>query len=320
MEGAALGRVFARLFSEEELPTAVSLLVVRHGVLVAEGYARDPEDVDRARPLQSATKSVTSLLVGIARDRGLFADVDAPLADFLPDRFDADARKRAITLRHLLTMRSGLDYGNDVFSLEMEHAVEGDPLAFLLGRPLAWEPGTRFNYQDTDPHLVAGAVAARAGVSLEAFAREHLFAPLGIAPERWLADRAGNTYGPFGVFLTPRQLARLGQLVLQRGVWEGRRVVSEAWLAESTGVQVALAGSGAPTDTSADYGYYWWVDAARGVFYASGHGGQFLLVSPADALVVVMTAEPDTKHLRASVTPAQFLSLVDGIRAAVRGP
>lgn len=319
LDPARLRRAYERLFSEDALVPAVSLLVVRHGVLVAEGYCRDPADIDRLQPLMSATKSVTSLLFGMARDRGL-VELDAPLAAYLPDAMPQDARARDITPRHLLTMRSGLDYPNDRFSLEMEHQVTGGGARFLLSQPFAHAPGEAFVYQDTDPQLLAAALQARLGTSLEAFAREALFAPLGITRARWLADDDGVTYGPFGLALTPRDLARLGQLVLQGGAWQGRQLVSRAWLEEATRVQVPLAGVDAPTDVPLDYGFYWWVDPPRGGAFAWGHGGQVVWVEPARDLVVVLTAEPDTRMGVASLEASEFLPLVDLVRDSVTGP
>ena len=309
-----LREAYRHFFSENEYITARSLLVVRNGYLVAEGYCRDREDILHKGALQSATKSVTSLLVGIAMDRGLLDSVDRTIYSVIPEEFGNDPAKKAITLRHLLTMRSGLSFSNDHFTLEMAYDVRGDGIAHILSKPLINEPGTFFNYQDCDPQLVSAALQRLVGTSLEEFARTNLFAKIGIGDYVWLAHRDGTTYGPYGLYLRPRDLARIGKLVAQKGSWEGEQVVSEAWVALSTAKQGDLD----PADQSLgfDYGFYWWRSPADGAFTAFGHGGQYILVVPDKNLVIVLTAEPDTNGDTSEIGLPQFLVLARIIIAA----
>lgn len=311
-----LWEAFRPFFSEDELVPAISLLVIRDGVLVAEGYARDLGDVDRKNAIMSATKSVTSLVAGIAIDRGLL-DPERPLRELLPAQVEGlDERKARITLPDLLTMRSGLDFSNDEFSMVMAHEVKGDGLRYILERPLGAEPGTRFAYQDCDPHLVSGVIQAATGRTLADFADENLLGPLGIRDRRWLAHADGVTYGPYGLYLKPRDFAKLGLLALQGGRWGDRQLVSPSWMLASTTSRVF------PSDpvslTGLGYGFYWWVRPEARAFFAWGHGGQYLYVVPEDDLLIVLTAEPDTNIDGGDIWPEAFFGLADRVVDSIR--
>jgi CubicO group peptidase (beta-lactamase class C family) len=280
LDAAGLERVFRDFFREDIHPTARGLLVVRRGKLVAEGYPRDPADRERLHNVQSATKSVTSLAAGIALDEGLLPSVDVPLYDLMPQHFDDDPRKRTLTLRDALSMRTGLAFDNDKDTGAFMHS-DGSSLANVLHRPLIFDPGTDYWYTDGNAQLVSGAVHAAAGTSLETFAADRLFAPLGIRRWRWEHHADGVSFGANGLWLRPRDMARLGQLMLQGGVWQGRRLVSSAWLEESLRIQA-----------NGDYGLYWWVYHGGRIFAAKGAGGQQIVVVPELELVVVLTADP----------------------------
>ncbi len=280
-------------FSDTEYHNAVSLLVIRHGKLVLEAYARGPGDREVKRNIQSATKSVTSLVFGIARDQGLFPDLDQPLVELIPEAFDEDARKREMTFRDLLTMRSGLFFDNDVFSLEILVDRPKDPIRHILGKPLYAPPGDSFYYRDADPHLLSGVMTRASGQTLEALAREYLFGPLGITDYYWEADCRGNSLGSVSLFLRPRDLARIGEMMLRGGRFgrcgEARcQVVSSDWVTESTTPQTPSH------DPRYLYGFYWWIIPELAAFTAYGHGGQFITVVPGKDLVIVMTSLPGT--------------------------
>ncbi|AKU91642.1 serine hydrolase domain-containing protein [Vulgatibacter incomptus] len=306
-----LRAAYRRFFSEDEYVPARSLLVVRNGVLVAEGYCRDRGDIGVKSALMSATKSVTSLAVGIAVEQGLVS-VERPISDAIGLGHGAVAG--SIRLRDLLTMRSGLEYSNDRFSLDMANDVRGDSLRYILSRPRIHEPGSRFDYKDADPHLVSGVLAAATGASLDAFTDEHLLRPLGITDWLWLRQRDGVTYGAYGLYLTPRDFARLGQLAVQGGAWEGRQLVSREWLVEST--RPWVEDTELPGLPGLPYGYYWWSSTGRAGFFAWGHGGQYLYVLPEKQLVIALTAEPDTSPDGGAIMPPAFLELVDLIAGA----
>ncbi len=279
-----------------------AVVVARHGRVVldatlgpfAEGALGAPYAMGRLHELQSVTKSVTSMVLGIAlRDQPAGGvTVDTPALDVLDPRHvppSRDDRMRAMTLRDLLTMRSGLawaesgrDYvrgtGNDVLAM-----IETDDWTrFVLDRPMATEPGTRFNYDTGAAHLVSAAISALDGRAAEDLAAEALFAPLGITDWHWKRAPEGVSVGGFGLLLRPRDLAKLAFLALHRGRWEGRQVVPAEWLEASTTDLV-----GRPPH---QYGLLWWLDRADGYAHMAGLYGQLAAIDPARDLVVVINA------------------------------
>lgn len=303
MDGPALERVFQDLFREDRYPTVRALLVVRHGKLVAEGYARDPLDRSQIHNVQSVAKSVTSLLAGIALDEGALPSVDEPLYELMPQHFDGEARKRSMTLRHALTQQTGLDFDNQADTGPFMYS-KGSSLANVLHRPLVFDPGTGFYYSDGNPQLVSGAIQIGTGKSMEAFAAGRLFGPLGIEHWRWEHHADGVTFGANGLWLRPRDMAKIGQLALDLGTWRGRRIVSEEWIRKSTSIHA-----------NGDYGFYWWVYQDGALIAARGAGGQAIVVAPELDLVVVETSDPGAHSWE--LTP-EFPDLLNGVLRAVR--
>jgi len=283
---AVLAEALDLFYADTAFHNALSLVVARHGTLVVEAFARGPSDRERKRNIQSATKSVTSVLFGMLRDRGYFADLDQPLHELLTGDFPPDARKRSITLRHLLTMTSGIAFDNDHFAVELLVDRPADPVAHILAKPMYATPGDSFYYRDADPHLLSAVVTRVTDETLEEIARRELFEPLGITDVHWEADAAGNTMGAIGLFLRPRDRAKLGELMLRRGSWQGRRIVSETWIEVSTSPQVM------GHDPEAPYGFYWWIVPELDAFTAIGHGGNYIFVAPGKDMVVVLESLP----------------------------
>jgi len=274
--------------------TIDSVIVIRHGNVVLEAYPNPSYSAASRHHLFSVTKSITSLLVGIALDLGLIGSVTDPILSYFPDAIPLGEvqSKSAITIEHLLTMSAGLEWDedtlpttdlrNDFTRLEMS----ADPIGFVLGKPVVAEPGTLFWYNTGLSEVLSALVAKVSGQTTLAFADEHLFGPLGIETVRWNRDRAGVYKGGTQLFLTPRDLAKIGVLCLNAGVWDGEEVVSSEWLAQSTQTRIRgrpdyFAGRG--------YAYHWWTLDEYGVYYASGSQGQYLYVFPKMDLVVVFT-------------------------------
>lgn len=274
--------VYEKVFSEDIYPTIHSLLIVRNGKLVAEAYCRDQKERDRFHNLQSATKSVTSILIGIAIDSGFISSVNIPIYDFIPEYFDNDIRKREITLHHALTMQTGLDFDNDVNTEELYNDAENS-LEYVLSRNLIFLPGTDSHYNDGDPQLISGVIQKVTDMSEEEFAIENLFNPLGIDYYHWEKHRDNTTYGAFGLWLRPRDMAKIGKLMAQNGMWDGEQIISSEWIEESTKLHISWA----------HYGYYWYnIKQDTGAIYAVGHGGQYIYIVPLENLVIVTTADP----------------------------
>ncbi|WP_420454137.1 serine hydrolase domain-containing protein [Rubrivirga sp.] len=239
---------------------------------------------DVPHDVASVTKSITSTLVGIAVDEGLIESVDVPVLSFFPD-VDLDSpseRLDRLTLRHLLTMTSGFcsDFAGGEAQLDAMRQSD-DAVRFMLNQPLLHEPGEHFAYCSGASQLLSAVVTEATGVNAEAYAESRLFGPLGIEEVIWPTDPQGNNTGWGDLFIRPTDLAKIGQLFLQRGEWEGERLVSEAWVDEATMQQVA--------DGEEGYGFRWWVpNSLPGLYEGRGRGGQRLVVWPQQELVVVM--------------------------------
>jgi len=304
-----LEAIHADLVSEDRYYNAKSLLVVKDAKLVFETYCRDPRDRDRYGHVQSVAKSVTSLVFGVLQSRGVIDSLEQTLYSILPDAFPADADKRRITLRHLLTMQSGIAFYNDAFSMEIYAGKPADPARYILLKPLFARPGAEFYYRDCDPHLLSCAVRALTGKTLARWAAESLFSPLGIRDYYWEPDHTGTTMAAHGLHLRPRDMAKIGQLVLDHGQWNARQLVDAGWVDESTRRQVPDAYR-AGSDTY-DYGYYWWIIPRWQAYTAWGAGGNFILVVPAQRLVVVMTSMPDADDDSVGTRLETFLELLE---------
>ena len=258
---------------EQNSFTIHSLLIIRHGYIVTDAYYY-PFAQSYLHGLASATKSLTSSLIGIAIDKGYIESVEQPILNFFPERTVAnlDANKEAMTLEDLLTMRSGFECNNaDVTSRILKSS---DWVHFALDLPMAAEPGTRYVYCNTNVHLLSAIIQKTTGMSALAFAQEHLFEPLGVSDAIWLSDPQGNNIGSAFLRLTPHDMAKYGHLFLNKGLWDSQQLVSADWVAAAT--------------SGGSYGYLWWLRPS-GAYLACGSGGQAIWVLPDQDMVVVIT-------------------------------
>ncbi|MGD9507279.1 MAG: serine hydrolase domain-containing protein [Geminicoccaceae bacterium] len=280
-----------------------AVVVVRDGLLVFEVYrsgadqrwghdlgivAHGPEV---RHDVRSVSKSVTSLLVGIALDRKLIGSVDDPALAYFPELANLRTPdKERILLRHLLAMSSGIAWDEerpytDPKNSEIQMIRAPDPYRFVLEQPIATAPDKVWKYSGGSTQLLAGIVQRASGQRFADFAREALFEPLGITDYEWVAMPNGETAAASGLRLRPRDMAKIGQLMLNGGEWDGKRIVSAEWLQQSILPR-----------RSSSYGYQWWtglsvigeqvVERAE----AKGLGGQRIFVVPSLRLVVVTTA------------------------------
>ena len=261
-----------------------SLLIIRNGYIVTDAYF-EPFTQGSVHDTASVTKSFTATLVGIAIDEGYIENVQQPVLDFFPDRTVAnvDANKEAMTVEDLLTMRSGFECINQPTEVTLFQMMESpDWIQFTLDLPMAEEPGTHFVYCSSNVHLLSTIIRETTGMSALAFAQEHLFEPLGISDVGWPSDAEGNNHGWGDLRMNPHDMAKLGYLYLNEGWWDGRQVLSPAWVTAATSV---------PEDASfVDYGYLWWLlPEYPDVYYADGRGGQRIFVLPDQDMVVVTT-------------------------------
>ena len=289
-----------------------TVLVIRNGWIVFERNASSFDDGSR-HFLFSTTKSILSILIGIAIDHGFIESVDEPVMSFFPDHVSQtqDPLKSSITLKHLLTMSSGLDCPEDGNETFLRMSGSWNSLEFALELPMAGAPGEVFQYCNANSHILSCVLTETTGLSALAFAQAHLFGPLGIEDVRWGSDPQGNSLGCTGLWMTPRDLAKLGLLLLEDGRWEGEQIVSADWIEAS--VQ--------PHTTSHDhgyrggYGYQWWIGAeSDGWFFTSGYQGQHLFVLPNQDLVVVFMGSYDyaNNEIYERLVRHQLLPALDG--------
>jgi CubicO group peptidase (beta-lactamase class C family) len=272
--------------------TVHSLLVERHGVVVAEdyfaGYTRDSLNL-----IWSVTKSFTSTLVGIAIDQGFIEGVDQPIGDFLGGVVeDLAEEKRQITLRHLLTMSCGIPWIEGGLNSEYpQWMASPNQVRYFLDKDVEHEPGTYFDYSDGGAHLTGVVLQEAVGRSSLDFAGDHLFGPLGFAPARWDTDKQGYNLGGVGLWLRAADMLKLGRLFLDGGVWDGSMILSRTWIDDATAPHISWDRQ--DPDPSRAYGYFWWVADCRGVacYRASGYGGQLIVNVPSLDLVVVTTSQ-----------------------------
>ena len=266
---------------------ANSVIVVNQGTIVREKYYND-FNYNTEFNTYSVTKSFTSALVGIAIDQGLIGSVDDSIVSYFPNTtFDnASPKKQNVTVKHILTMTSGFDYGVDP---TLAPPVEGSVALYVLNSPVNREPGKSWVYDSHAPSILNRIIEIQSNMSLIDFANETLFHPLGIQNPRWGMDDSGLAYGGFGLYLPSREMAKFGHLFLQEGVWEGEQLISKDWIHESTSAHM-------PDDVdfvysvqpSSDYGYLWWI--YDGFYIASGLHGQRIIVNPEKDYVLVFTS------------------------------
>lgn len=285
-----LEEAFAKVYYQDAHPGARALLVIKNGKLVAEAYPGNDNHATQLNNVQSITKSFVSVLTGIAVDRGDLGSIDTPLFQIYPSYFDNNQNKRSITIEHALTMNTGLDFDDSKFLDFYNH--EGNSAEYALSQPLWTPPGTEFHYSDADPQLIVSAIEQSIDQTLDSYINQHLLAPLGITNYQWETTKDGTHFGAFGLFLTPRDLARFGQLLLNDGMWNGQQIVSSAWLQQATRIHPELVGGGGQY-----FGYYFWLNPANSSYAARGNGGQFVYIVPDKELVIVYTASPSSSDV-----------------------
>ena len=272
---------------EKQYRTVRSLVVTRGACVVFEYYRRDIGAGTRS-PVYSVTKSALSILIGVAVDRG-YLRLDQKLSELLPEALEAsvDPQVREIRLRDLMTMTAGFDAVGDYAPKISVPASQ--TWRWLLDRPMKYPPGTHFSYDTSDQNLASIVLTRAIKEDAQRCAQRVLFEPLHIENYHWLADADGYLIGATSLFLTGRDMAKIGLLSLRHGRGGDSQIVSEAFVAEST----AKHNEGGPPSEAA-YGYFWWVGKTNGgldAFFAAGHNSQLIYVVPKLDLVAAVAAE-----------------------------
>lgn len=258
-----------------------SLMVLRHGFVVAEGWWA-PYSRDGRHLLYSVSKSFTATALGLAVAEGLVG-LDDLIIDHFPELPTSPAAQ-GMRIRHLAAMASG--HGYDTWTAARE-ADPDEPVRGFLRLPPDRQPGSVFAYNQSATYTIAAIVQRAVGLTLVDYLRPRLFDPLGIGDVAWTEHPAGRNLGFSGMFATTDAVARLGQLYLQRGEWNGRRLLSEEWVAAATTLQVSNGGGENP-DWSQGYGYQFWI--SRHGYRGDGAFGQFCVVLPEEDAVIATTA------------------------------
>ncbi|MGH6643587.1 MAG: serine hydrolase domain-containing protein, partial [Bradyrhizobium sp.] len=310
LDGMRLCAIAARLKETEANVHAV--VIVRHGKLVFEQYFAGYDepwgqdggqhnfDATTRHDMRSASKSVISLLVGVAIDRKLIASADEPVVKFYPEYAAVKTPGwDQITLRHLLTMSSGMQWDenrawNDPKNDEPHLGTDPDPVRYILSKPIAHLPDVVWTYNGGATDLLGNILERISGKPLEAFAREVLFGPIGITDFEWKNyPKNGKLAAAVGLRIRPRDAAKLGQVVLNRGNWDGKPIVSPDWIEQSVRPRFQAIGYFSGLFF---YGQQWWLGRSIALekevkwIAAMGSGGQRLFIVPDRDLVVMTTS------------------------------
>jgi CubicO group peptidase (beta-lactamase class C family) len=280
-----------------------SLLIYHKGELISEEYFKGRR-ADRPFNIKSASKSIIGLLTGIAIQEGFILSINEPISTYFPEYFEKnpDPQKEQITVRNLLSMQAGLrstssgNYGAWVLSNNwVEYALEQDFVSEIDGR-MVYSTGTS--------HLLSVIITKASGMSTKDFAEEYLFGPLDIRVGGWDRDPQGYYMGGNNMALTPRDLLKIGQMLLNDGIYNGQRIINKEWIKDSFGTYTHS------NYNPYGYGYQWWntPTADYTTFFAWGHGGQYLMMIPElDAIVVITSSVTEASRRRTYKRPVFVL-------------
>jgi len=279
-----------------------SVTIVRNGSLVLDSYLY-PFKNGKKHKMFSATKSITSALIGIAIDKGYIKNVNQTITQLFPSRkiSNLGELKRSLTLKDLLTMSSGFDC-NDGSANQWAGTVAmrktNDWTQYTLNLPMVQKPGESFHYCNGVSHLLSAIIHESTGIQTLAFAKKHLFDPLGIKDVEWETSPEGIVSGSGGLWLQPRDMAKIGLLFFNKGKWEDQQIVSADWIEESTRSHIDGRWN------NEHYGYQWWINQA-GYYSAVGMFGQTIYVAPEKNLVAVFTSNIEDQNMYISGTLLQ---------------
>jgi len=252
------------------------------------GYTSMDSDGE-LRNVRSITKSIMSLLIGIAIDKHFISSIEDKISTYLPD-YLLVSPKADISIENLLSMRSGLGQIEKNISTSLKFIKSKDWLKHIFDLPMQFKPDEKFEYNTANAHVLSAVITRSTGMSSSKFAEEYLFAPLGIKEYVWETDPKGNVFGGGNLFLKPNDMARIGYLLLNNGFWDGKEVISSDWIKRSFDRITNW-------DYGFFYGYLWYIkdfehQMQKIVTYsAAGAGGQQIWIIPEYNMVIVVTSE-----------------------------
>lgn len=275
--------------ADKEIDQMHSFMLVRHGRVVAEGWW-GPYDAATPHILYSLSKSFTSTAVGLAVAEGRFS-LDDEVLKFFPEDAPAEpsANLRAMRVRDLLRMATGHQTEPQLRSVDPGSKTPDDPWTKkFLAHPVAFKPGTHFLYNSPATYMLSAIVQKVTGMTVLDYLRPRLFEPLGIENPTWITSPQGITAGAYGLMVRTEDIARFGQLYLQKGVWKGRQLVPAAWVEEATALQTSN-GSSPRSDWDQGYGYQFWRSRYKS-YRGDGAFGQYCIVVPELDAVIAITS------------------------------
>ena len=292
-EAQGVSSAYVRAFVEvadRQVDTLHSFMLVRHGHVVAECWWK-PEAPEKPHVMHSLSKSFTSTAVGLAVADGKLS-IDDPVLKFFPEDAPAapSANLKALRVRDLLTMNTGHE-NEPKFTNEMPWVKT------FLAHPVPFKPGTHFRYNSQGTHMLSAIVRQVTGETVLDYLKPRLFEPLGIENPEWGSSPQGNTLGGWGLKIRTEDIAKFGQLYLQKGRWNGKQVVPSSWIDLATSKQVSN-GSDPTKDWDQGYGFQFW-RCRHGAYRGDGAFGQFCVVLPEQDAVVAITA--DTRDMQAEL-------------------
>ncbi|MFW9909181.1 MAG: serine hydrolase domain-containing protein [Candidatus Thorarchaeota archaeon] len=306
-------------FIEDEDAPLRGLVVTRNGYIVKEAYWAY-NTANSTHHIFSCTKSFTSTLIGIALKEGFIDNVSQKVLDFFPEMTiqNMDSRKGNMTLEHVLTMTTGLDWNewnvsyDDPTNMYHQMFESPNPIQFFLDLRSVYDPGTHWAYSTGASHLLSAIIQKTTGMSTRNFAEQHLFGPLNITIGGWNLDPQSIYNGGTLLYVSPRTMAKLGLLYLNNGTWDGDEILNEDYVTHATT-------SHASVRPGADYGYQWWIDTTNDIFSARGSEGQYIFVDPEYNLVVAITARADEPGEDVSGEILEYIlqSIVEGVGSSL---
>lgn len=290
-QGISADAIVQFVHAVDKIDTLHSFMIVRHGRVIADAWWK-PEGPNKPHVLWSLSKSFNATAVGLAIAEGKL-HLNDHILKFFPDDAPADppANLKAVTVRDLLTMSCG--------QATEPHPVNGQPtVKQFLAHPFVYKPGTHFLYNTMGAYTLSAIVTKVTGQTSLQFLEPRLFEPLGIPSPRWDASAEGYSFGGYGLYLCTEDIAKFGQLYLQKGKWNGRQIIPRKWVNEATHKQIRNDGEGHSKigiDWCQGYGFQFW-RCTHNAFRGDGAHGQLCVVIPDKDAVVAITA--DTNHFQ----------------------
>ena len=298
-----------------------SILIVRNGYLTYEKYPSGLYDENSSHNIYSCTKSIISALIGIAIGEGYINSINDHMINYFSNRTinNFDSQKQAITLKHLLTMTSGLkwDDSRDYYNM----TFHSDWVQYVLDRPMVSPPGNAWNYNSGGSHLLSALLQNITPNGTLAYAKSHLFDPLNITNYTWSTDHDGIPIGGTGLQLTPRDMAKFGFLYLNNGYWNGSQLVPSSWVDAS---QKSYYNLQFEENQGLGYGYQWWIYKWAHAYAAIGAYKQYIMVVKDLNLVIAVNCHVDFPFINiivdyllpaagfAQINPLLILALIAG--------